>query len=201
MNTTVFKRAALLTSAVACLALTGCLVPEKFNASASFKPDGSYRYQFDGTVVNALVLMAKREGKYTDQDKAKMQAEIEREAQRPGVKKLKALDDTRYELVFDGELKPGKGRNGNAYEVFHVSDKDWKTRRVLSVSGPQMRPKDQQMMDELGIAPKGKISIVLPDGAKVLSHNATGTPGLLGKAYTWSVGGIKDRPSIEFQLP
>ena len=52
MKASVFKPAALLASAVACLALAGCLVPETFTASASFKPDGSYRYQFDGTVVN-----------------------------------------------------------------------------------------------------------------------------------------------------
>ena len=56
MNASIFKPAALLASAVACLALVGCLVPEKFTASASFKPDGSFRYQFDGTVVNALDL-------------------------------------------------------------------------------------------------------------------------------------------------
>lgn len=199
MKASVFKPAALLASAVACLALAGCLVPEKFTASASFKPDGSYRYQFDGTVVNALVMMAKKEGKFSAEDKAKMDAEVAREAQKPGIKKLKALDDTRYELVFDGELKPGRSRD--SYVVFRVSDAEWKTRRVLTVSGPPMRPKDQQALDELGIAMQGKISVVLPDGAKVLNHNATGTPGLLSKAYTWQVGSIKDQPSIQFQLP
>ena len=199
MKASVFKPAALLASAVACLALAGCLVPEKFTASASFKPDGSYRYQFDGTVVNALVMMAKKEGKFSAEDKAKMDAEVAREAQKPGIKKLKALDDTRYELVFDGELKPGRSRD--SYVVFRVSDAEWKTRRVLTVSGPPMRPKDQQALDELGIAVQGKISVVLPDGAKVLNHNATGTPGLLSKAYTWQVGSIKDQPSIQFQLP
>ena len=199
MNAPIFKPAALLASAVACLALAGCLVPEKFTASASFKPDGSYRYQFDGTVVNALVMMAKKEGKFSAEDKVKMDAEVAREAQKPGIKKLKALDDTRYELVFDGELKPGRSRD--SYVVFRVSDAEWKTRRVLTVSGPPMRPKDQQALDELGIAMQGKISVVLPDGAKVLNHNATGTPGLLSKAYTWQVGSIKDQPSIQFQLP
>lgn len=199
MKASVFKPAALLASAVACLALAGCLVPEKFTASASFKPDGSYSYQFDGTVVNALVMMAKKEGKFSAEDKAKMDAEVAREAQKPGIKKLKALDDTRYELVFDGELKPGRSRD--SYVVFRVSDAEWKTRRVLTVSGPPMRPKDQQALDELGIAMQGKISVVLPDGAKVLNHNATGTPGLLSKAYTWQLGSIKDQPSIQFQLP
>ena len=199
MKSSMFKSAALLTGAVACLALAGCLVPEKFTASASFKPDGSFRYQFDGTVVNALVMMAKKEGKFSADDKTKMDAEVAREAQKPGIKKLKAVDDTRYELVFDGELKPGRSRE--SYVVFRVSDAEWKTRRVLTVSGPPMRPKDQQALEELGIAMQGQISVALPDGAKVLSHNATGTPGLLSKAYTWRVGSIKDQPSIQFQLP
>ena len=199
MKASVFKPAALLASAVACLALAGCLVPEKFTASASFKPDGSYRYQFDGTVVDLTMLMFKRQNKVTETNKAKMFAEIKREASRPGVQKLKALDDTRYALVFDGELLPGS--RGSGYEVFYVSHTEWKTRRVLLIEAPQLPSKDLQTLEQLGIAVQGKISIELPDGAKVLSHNATGTPGLLSKAYTWQVGSIKDQPSIQFQLP
>ena len=61
MNASIFKPVALLASAVACLALAGCLVPEKFTASASFKPDGSCRYQFDCTVINATCSPARQQ--------------------------------------------------------------------------------------------------------------------------------------------
>ena len=188
--------AALL--AASSLALAGCLVPEKFTATATFKPDGSYRYQYDGTVVNAFVLMAERDGKIKDSDRAKLQTEMDREAKRPGVKKLKRLDEARYELVFDDELKPGaRISGGNGYDVLRVKADE----RVLTVTGPELRPQDQQAFADLKIAMEGKIAVIPPKGAEVISHNATGTPGLLSKAYTWSVGSYKDKPSIQFRLP
>ena len=92
-----------LAALACCAALSGCLVPEKFEASADFKTDGSYRYQFDGTVVNALAAMAiQKNGKLSDKEQADMQKAIEKESKQPGMKKLKALNDTRYELQYDG---------------------------------------------------------------------------------------------------
>ncbi|MEG0922098.1 MAG: hypothetical protein RSD57_17620 [Comamonas sp.] len=185
-----------------CAALTGCLVPEKFSASADFKTDGSYRYQFDGTVVNALAAMEiQKNGKLSDQDRAKVQKALDKEASRPGMQKLQATSDTRYALKYDGELKMNEKHSGSPYFVLNVSTRDWKERRVLTVSGPQIKPKEQKELEQLGIKPSGKIAITLPADAKVLQHNAKGTPGLLSKAYTWDVGSLGDKPSIQFQLP
>ena len=185
-----------------CTALTGCLVPEKFTASADFKPDGSYRYQFDGTVVNALAAMEiQKNGKLNDAEKAKIKKALDKEASQPGMQKLQAMSDTRYALKYDGELKPSDKRSGSPYFVFHVSTREWKERRVLTVSGPQIKPKDQKELESLGIKPNGKIAVTLPADAKVLQHNANGTPGMLSKAYTWNVGSLGDKPSIQFQLP
>ena len=87
-----------------CTALTGCLVPEKFTASADFKPDGSYRYQFDGTVVNALAAMEiQKNGKLNDAEKAKIKKALDKEASQPGMQKLQAMSDTRYALKYDGQ--------------------------------------------------------------------------------------------------
>ena len=191
-----------LAALACCAALSGCLVPEKFEASADFKADGSYRYQFDGTVVNALAAMAiQKNGKLSDKEQADMQKAIEKESKQPGMKKLKAVNDTRYELQYDGELKPTDRRQGSPYLVLHVGTREWKEQRTLTVSGPQIKPKEQKELESLGIKPSGKIAITLPANAKVLEHNATGTPGLLSKAYTWNVGSLGDKPSIRFQLP
>ncbi|ARU06468.1 hypothetical protein CCO03_18990 [Comamonas serinivorans] len=191
-------------AAALCAALSGCLVPEKFTADATFKPDGSYRYRFDGTVANAMVIAATRQkpGGLTDKDKAAMQRELDKERQRPGIQQLKAIDDTRLALKFEDDFNPGPlGMKAATYEVLQVSDKDWATRRVLTVTGPALKDKDRQALQELGIQVAGKVSITLPPKAKVISHNANGTPGLLSKAYTWTVGSLADQPRIEFQLP
>ena len=43
------------------LLLAACMVPEKFTAEYEIKPSGDYSFVYDGTMVNALSRMAKRE--------------------------------------------------------------------------------------------------------------------------------------------
>ena len=43
------------------LLLAACMVPEKFTAEYEIKPSGEYSFKYEGTMVNALSRMAKRE--------------------------------------------------------------------------------------------------------------------------------------------
>ncbi len=45
----------------ACIALSGCLVPEKFDASLTVKADGSSLYRYDGTAIFGLAAAAIKE--------------------------------------------------------------------------------------------------------------------------------------------
>ncbi len=192
-----------LASAVSLAALlTGCLVPEKFTASATFAPDGSYRYQFAGTVVNALaVVEIQKNGKLSDKAKADFAKALDKDRQRPGIQKLEPINDTRYTLQYDGDRKLTDSNNNSPFFVFRVSSKDWTTSRTLTVTGPQIKPKDKKELDALNIKPNGTVSLILPANAKVIKHNASSTPGLLSKAYSWNITSLSDQPSIEFQLP
>ena len=67
----------IATSLAAAALLAGCLVPEKFTASADFRLDGTYLYKFDGTVVHALVAMAESKGQLTDKNRAELTQQVE----------------------------------------------------------------------------------------------------------------------------
>lgn len=194
------KTALLLASATV---LTACLVPEKFTAQADFRIDGSYLYKFDGTVVHGMVAMAeKQSGKLNDKERSELTRQVQEFSKSPGVKKFKAISDSRYELSSEEVLPPEpRGMMAKTTEVFVIDNREFKANKILTVTGPKLQPKDEQGFKELGIKLDGKVSVILPKGTKVLEHNASGTPGLLSKAYTWSVTSTTDKPMIKFQLP
>lgn len=65
MRKTLFTASALALT----LGLSGCLVPEKFDASVNVKPDGSYTYKYDGSAVHyAAAAAIKEKGKLPEKD-------------------------------------------------------------------------------------------------------------------------------------
>ena len=48
----------IATMTVAALSLAACLLPEKFETSIRFKPDGGYSYKYDGTAVHFIAAAA-----------------------------------------------------------------------------------------------------------------------------------------------
>lgn len=186
----------LAATAVAALSLTACLVPEKFEASISFKPDGAYTYKYDGTAVHFLAAAAiKEKGRLPEKDEAGLKREAENAAKTPGVKKMAYMGEGRFDVRIEQDFKPGQ--QVNTLKIFTVTrDKDG----VFAVASPSMKDKDRDQLRSLGIKVKGKAEVFLPSNAKVLTHNASGTPGLFSKSYSWNIGAVDDQPSIRFTL-
>ena len=57
----ILRKCGMLSLACLALLLAACMVPEKFTAEYEIKPSGDYSFVYDGTMVNALSRMAKRE--------------------------------------------------------------------------------------------------------------------------------------------
>ena len=191
------RKALFTASALALtLGLSGCLVPEKFDASVNVKPDGSYTYKYDGSAVHyAAAAAIKEKGKLPEKDEAGLKREAEKAAAAPGVKKMAYRGDGRYDVSIDQELKAGE--KVRTLSIFNYSrDKDG----AYVIAAQKMNDKDRQNLKSLGIKVDGKFEVLLPSNAKVLSNNASSTPGLLSKAYTWKIGGVDDQPSIRFTL-
>lgn len=192
MSRLVNVAASLLAAAV----LAGCLVPEKFKASITVKPDGSYAYKYDGTAVHFMAAAAlKKQGSLTEKDETGLARDAEKAAQSPGVKKLKYAGKGRYELVIDQDLK--EGQQSKVLKLFHYAKGN---DGVYAITAAALKPKEREELRTLGIKVNGKAEVILPSNAKVVSHNATSTPGLLSKAYGWKIGSFDEQPSIRFTL-
>ena len=181
---------------VAALGLTACLVPEKFEASIRFNPDGGYTYEYDGTAVHFLAAAAiKEKGRLPDKDEVGLKHEAEKAAKVPGVKKMEYKGDGRFEVQIKQDLKPGQ--QVNTLKIFTVSrGKDG----AFVVAAPTMNGQERDQLRTLGIKIAGTAEVFLPSNAKVLTHNASGTPGIFSKAYSWKIGAVDAQPTIKFLL-
>lgn len=182
-------------SAVA-LGLTGCLLPEKFKASVIFKPDGGYTYKYEGTAVHFLAVAAiKDKGSLPVKDEDGLKREAEKASKASGVRKMIYTGNGRFDVEIDEDVKAG--RQVRTLKIFNITrDKDG----VFLLAVPPMKENDRDQLRSFGIKVNGKAEVFLPANAKVLEHNATGTPGLLSKSYSWKIGAVDDRPMIRFTL-
>jgi hypothetical protein len=184
------------TIAAAALSLSACLLPEKFEASVRFKPDGGYIYKYNVTAVHFLAAAAiKEKGSLPAKDEDGLKREAEKASKAPGVQKMTYTGNGRYDVRIEEDVKPG--RQVSTLKIFNITrDRDG----TFALAVPPMKDKDRDQLRSLGIKVDGKAEVFLPGNAKVLEHNASGTPGLLSKAYSWKIGAVDDKPMIRFTL-
>lgn len=182
--------------AAACAALSGCLVPEKFQTSVQFKNDGGYTYKYEGTVVHYLAAAAiKEKGSLLPKDEAVLEREAEKASRAPGVKRMTYAGQGRYDVRIEQDLKPGQ--QVDTLKLFTITrEKDG----TFVVATPAIKEKDRANLLSLGIKVDGTAEVTLPGKAQVLSHNASKTPGLFSKSYAWKIGSLDDRPTIRFTM-
>lgn len=181
----------------ATLALAGCLYPENFKADLAVAKDGSYTMNFDGTAVNMLALLASdgKRKRLSDKDEEMLRQSAAKMSNAPNVKAAEYKGDGRFYLKV--EDRKAAGQNLSLFDVFsviHTRDGH------IVVSTPEVRTQDVPKMQQVGLKLKGTFSVTLPSNAKVISQNASSTPGVFSSAYTWSIGDVNVRPRIEFTL-
>lgn len=194
MQVTRLVRASIV--AVTTVVLTGCLVPEKFNASVTVRPDGTYTYKYQGSAVHMLAAMEiKKSGSLSAKAEGQLKADADKAAKAPGVKKLAYQGAGRYEVSVDRDLKLGQ-RSEILGIVSLTKSKDG----VYTLTASQLTEKERTELMGLGIKVDGTVEVTLPSNAKVLTQNASGTPGLLSKTYSWKVNGYDAKPALTFTL-
>jgi hypothetical protein len=178
-----------------CATLTGCLVPEKFVASVTLKPDASYIYKYDGTAAFAMALLAIRDkGSLPAKDEAGLRADAEKSKKNPLFKKFDYVGQGRYELVLDEQV--AEGNQPTQMKFFSViKDKD----SVYSITQLPIKPNDAAQLKTLGVNVNGKFDVVLPSDFVVLSHNAKSAPGVFSKAYSWDIKAVETPVTIKFK--
>ena len=188
--------ARLVAMSAVVLSLTGCLLPEKFEASVNVKPDGGYTYKYEGTAVHLLAAAAIQDkGSLHAKDEDELKRVAEKAAKAPGFRKMTYTGNGRFDVQIDEDVKAG--RQTSTLKIFNITrDKDG----VFVLAAPPTKEKDRDQLRAFGIKVNGKAEVFLPGNAKVLEHNANGTPGLLSKSYSWKIGAVVDQPMIRFTL-
>lgn len=186
---------ALVASAVL---LTGCLIPESFKAKADFAANGDYTFSYDGTVVHAMAAAEEKQtGSIKSKDEEGLKAEAVKMKKDPMVQSAEYLGHGRYQMKLLAKKKAGENlRMMDIFSVTHAKD------GVITISSPKLAAKDVQELSKLGIKIDGKLEVVLPKNATVISHNATSEPqffGLFG-TYAWKIGSLDQRPEMKIKL-
>ena len=185
---------------VICLALSACLVPEKFTASYSFKPTGEYTYRYDGTARDAMTLMMQADAKQKnrpvpEKEMQGLRVEMQKLSKEPNVSNFKDLGNATYQLVYEKDFKIGQRQ-----DVLPIAQISKDKFGVYTVNATPFKPKDAEQFKLLGVKLDGVVEVRLPSNAKVISHDATDAPGFFSKAYSWRMNLERQKMEIKFTL-
>jgi len=190
------KSVVVITAAAALL--TGCLIPEKFTAKATFQPDGNYSFSYVGTTVHGMAAMQiAKAGKLSAKDDAMFEREVSSMKRNPDVRAVSYRGDGRYDLSLEATRQ--KGQPLDLLNIVNVrTGKDG----VITISSAEVDANGKKQLSQLGIKVNGTLEVTIPKNAEVISHNATGTAmffGLVG-TYSWKIGSVEQRPVMKFRL-
>ena len=191
------RRSCVSLFAVAVL-VSGCLVPEKFAAKATFQPDGSYTFSYAGTVVHGMAaLELAKTGKLAAKDEASLEREVPKMARNPDVREVSYKGNGRYVLALDA-----KRTKGQALDLLGIMTVRTAKDGVVTISSPEINEKSKKDLSQLGIKVDGTLEVTLPKDAVVISQNATGKPGFFGlsSSYSWKIGSVEQRPMMTFRF-
>ena len=178
--------------------LSGCLVPERFTAAIKIDPDASYSYSYKGTAVHALAAAQIKKGKpLSSKEESGLKAEADKMSKLPDVTRATYVNEGRYKLELEGKKQPGERlKLLGFFEVSTASD------GVITITSPDMKPRDLQGLQQLGIKIDGTLEVKLPKNAEIISQNATSMPTFFGMwgAYTWKIGRLEQRPVMRIRL-
>lgn len=182
------------------LSLSGCLVPEKFTASYSFKPSGDFTYRYDGTARDVMTLMMQADAKQKsrpvpEKEIQELRAEMQKLGKAPNVTNFKDLGDATYQLVYEKDFKVGQKQ-----DVLQIAQISKDKSGVYTLSATPFKPKDAEQFKMMGVKLDGKVEVRLPSNAKVISTDATDTPGFFSKAYGWKMNLERQKMEIKFTL-
>ncbi len=195
------KRIANLAFVVAApLSLAACLVPEKFTASYSFKPTGDFTYHYDGTAKDVMTLSMQADAKQKNRPAPEkeiqgLRVEMQKLSKEPSVTSFKDLGNATYQLVYEKDFKIGQRQ-----DVLPIAQISKDKAGVYTVSATPFKPKDAEQFKMLGVKLDGTVEVRLPSNAKVISNDATDTPGFFSKAYGWKMNFERQKMEIKFTL-
>ena len=184
------------------LILSGCFIPEEFDARIDIHQDGSYSLTYDGTLTFVPAILAMSQGKApTTQDEAELQKISSEMRKDPGIKKSEYLGKGRYKVTFVHQEKAG--------QAYYFLSREWQIFSIRPQADGKIemrssRP-DVKALEEpktAGAKVDGTLQISVAFGVQVLEQNADSTPWLYGLwgAYSWRIKSPGANPLMIVQV-
>jgi len=186
-----------VSGALLMLCLSGCYIPEDFQAGVSIDKKGNYTFTYGGKLSNVLALAAANEGKLGKKEEDELQKDAAKLAELPGFKNVKYLSEGRYEVTVD--------KRGKVGEDYHFISKDIKIFSIryladdrIEISAFKPEKDEIAQIKALGGNMSGRLTVSLPKGCKVIEHNAKSAPkgSAAGGEYVWDIDNFDLRPEI-----
>jgi len=183
------------------LLLSGCWIPENFEANITVNNNGSYTFTYDGILTFALALAAAKEGSLSNKDEAALEKEVEKIRKEPGFKKVEYMGKGRYKVFVEKSGKAGEPYyflSSHISEIFAIKPQQDGT---IKITAARFSNKDLNKLRSIGANVNGTLAVSIEKGVKVLEHNAQSEPKMFGLfgAYEWEIKSIDARPFIVVQ--
>jgi hypothetical protein len=196
------------------LALSGCLVTDKYIARVKIERDGSYRVYAEGTALDVDATRAyraleaeERAGKLKPEDAKKRREEIDGRLREELVKLKQDKRIQELSAIGGGRVRfsvGGAWRMDRSVLIF--SELSEPVSYAIGQDGAiRLRVKDavpRREAKSLGVTTDGNLSVVVAQGVDVLEHNAQIAPKSPTGSYRWTITGPDDpQPYLKIRLP
>ncbi|MGC9385215.1 MAG: hypothetical protein ACP5D6_11500 [Kosmotogaceae bacterium] len=190
----------VLSVLIAIVILSGCWIPEDFDAQVYVNEDGSYRFTYEGKLVNVMALSLEKEGKLGKKEESDLKKDVEKLKELDGFETVKYMGKGRYKVSVDY-----RGKAGEAYsfitedlQVFSVS---FNEENQLLVRGFSPEEDDLQQLKTLGVSMEGSLTVQVDPGLEVQIHNADHLSKKTSmNTYKWNIKDVAAKPEIVIAL-
>lgn len=178
------------------LSLTGCMMPKEVTAKLDVKKDGTYAFNYDGSIVSLAMLADQEDGKLDKESEKKLADDIVSE-----LKKDKSASNVSYlgNSVFKISYNVSGNVNGEGMLVgmrempLFTFEKSLDGSTAVFQFLPDM---EYEMLAEefpaSGLSPKGTVTVV----TELPVESSLGSPKTSGNSYSWKIDGIKDQMPV-----
>lgn len=180
--------------------LSGCWIPEQFDAKVVFNKDGSYTFSYDGTLAFPLALAAEMQGGWSAKEEAGFRQETTKFFRDPIFKRVDYLGKGRFKVSVEKH-----GKRGEPYYFLSKEDKIFSVQTkqdgTVSVSAISTDKKSIQELTKIGAKVEGTLTVSVASGSTVLNSNAQGQPSVFGLFgdYKWKIKSPSEKPFIDIQ--
>lgn len=177
---------------ISALLLSGCFIPEDFQATLEVENDGTYTYQFEGLALYGPAISAMRNGTLPARDNQALRSRFAETRKKPTNTHVVYRNNGRVQINH-------RERHGPAQRVDGLGMLTLTRGRdgVFTVKAAQPSSTQLKMLSDAKVHVRGKVTIKLPPNAKVIEANGE---KITDSIYKWSVNGLARTPLIRYQL-